>query len=191
MSYTTITESTNDVELLARIRAAIAREAWANEDYGATADGQLVREAGPDAILNALVWPCCIDFEADYAYAVESGHEHPGGDEVIPDAEVQSAVQTHWRTPPVEPAPQPATLTSLMPTSAAVGASNVELHAFGTGFADDAVLVFDGADQETTVMADGEVTATVDMPSAPGRVLVLVRSGGDPTGTQPFDVGGS
>ncbi len=106
MSYTTINQSTNDPELRARINAAVAKESWANEEFGSTPDGQLVQQSGPDSVVSALMWPCCIDFETDYAYAVDAGNEHPGGDPgVITDAAIQSAVQTHWRTPPVEEEP--------------------------------------------------------------------------------------
>lgn len=100
MSYQTITQSTRDTELLDRLRAAIAKETWANADLGATGTGQLVQQAGPDAVLGAFVWPCAIDFEAAYEYAVGAGNEHPGGDPgVVPDANILAAVQVHWPDP--------------------------------------------------------------------------------------------
>lgn len=180
MSYDTINRSVNDTELRDRVRSAIAKEAWANPDYGATSDGQLVQQAGPDSILGQLIWPCCIDFEADYAYAVDSGHEHPGGADVIPDAEVQSAVQVHWPTPPAPPAPVPPTITSISPGTAVAGqAGTVTLHVFGAGYGADTVVALGGTVVPTTVVGEGEALAELDAASAtPGMLPVVVSAGG-------------
>ena len=105
MSYETITQSTRDGALRDRITAAIGKETFANPAFGDTAAGANVKQYGPTSILEQLIWPCCIDFEADYAYAVESGNPNPGGDPgVIGDDEIGSAVQVHWPPDP-EPAP--------------------------------------------------------------------------------------
>lgn len=97
MSYTTITLSTQDAELTDRIAAAIAKETFAGEGFGDTPTGERVKAGGPYTVLAEFVWPCCIDFEADYAFAVDSGNPSPGGDPgVIGDDEIGAAVQAHW-----------------------------------------------------------------------------------------------
>jgi hypothetical protein len=103
VSYTTITQATEDQALTDRIMAAVAKESWANPDYGATGTGQSVRLNGPLAATAYFVWPVAIDTEDEYAYAVEADNPNPGGDPgVISDAVIQSAVQTHWPDPPPE-----------------------------------------------------------------------------------------
>lgn len=161
MSYTTITASTNDVELRDRIRAAIGKESWANEAYGATGTGSLVRDAGPDSVLGDFMWPCCIDFEEAYAYAVDAGNEHPGGDPgVIPDAAIQSAVQVHWPDPPAP---------------AAVG--------FHYDATDPMAVVLDNVPDGSDVdWGDGATGGTTHTFSAPGtHQVVIVPPGGDQT----------
>lgn len=118
MSYTTITQSTRDDALLDRLRAAVAKETFANEAFGNTPTGGVVQQAGPDAVLAQFVWPCCIDFEADYSYAIDGANENPGGDPgVIGDDEIQSAVQVHWPDPQwVEPPPpEPPVIDNTLP----------------------------------------------------------------------------
>ena len=117
MSLETITMSTRDEALLDRIRASISKETFANEAFGNTPTGQLVQQAGPDAVLSQFVWPLGIDFEADYAYAVDNENPNPGGDPgVIGDDEIGSAVQTHWPDPQwTEPEPPPDELDNELP----------------------------------------------------------------------------
>lgn len=105
MSLSTINQCTRDNDLVNRVRSAVAREAWANETQGATQMGQNVRQFGPDAYTPSFMWPVSIDYETEYAYAVDSGNPAPGLDPgVISDANISSAVQVHW------PADPPATL---------------------------------------------------------------------------------
>ena len=101
MSLTTITQSTQDDALRERLRASIAKESWANPLYGNTPTGQQVQAAWPNMqIEQQFLWPCCIDWEADYAYAVDNGNPNPGGDPgVIGDDEIQAGVQAHWPDP--------------------------------------------------------------------------------------------
>jgi hypothetical protein len=98
MSYSSIFASTVDQPLVQRIEAAIAKEAFHNEALGKTEAGRLVTETGsPASVLGAFLWPCCVDFEAEYEFALNSGNENPGGDPaVISDAELLSSVQANW-----------------------------------------------------------------------------------------------
>jgi len=98
MSYTTITQSTQDEALLERLRAAIAKEAWNNPTFGDTPTGEAIKTSWPNmAIEGQFVWPCCLDFEAAYESAVIAENPNPGGDPaVITDAAIGSAVQAHW-----------------------------------------------------------------------------------------------
>src|SRR3954470_21483528 len=98
MSYSSIFASTVDQPLVQRIEAAVAKEAFHNEALGDTEAGRLVVETGsPASVLGAFLWPCCVDFEAEYEFALNSGNENPGGDPaVISDAELLSSVQANW-----------------------------------------------------------------------------------------------
>jgi len=93
-----------------------------------------------------------------------------------------------------QPAPglgpvDPPVLTMLTPTTAVVGSPSFTLHVHGTGFAPDAVIVFNGYDEPTTVVSPTEVTTGVDMSvwTAPSLPLpVTVRSGGLVSNSLPF-----
>ena len=104
MSYTTITQATEDPALRNRVLAAAGKEAWASVIYGQTPTGKKIREDGPFASLNYFIWPTAVDTEAAYAYAVETGNPNPGGDRgVISDADIQAAIQAHWPDPIIPP----------------------------------------------------------------------------------------
>lgn len=106
MSLTSIQQSTDDEALLNRITSSIAKETFANPAFGDTNTGALVKQSGPGTVLFQFIWPCCIDFEVAYAYAVDNSNPNPGGDPgVITDADIQSSVQTHW---PADAAPAAA-----------------------------------------------------------------------------------
>ena len=95
MSYNTLDQSSKDLALQNRVLAAVQKEAQANAELAATPFGELVRDNPAEGI--RLMWPVCIDYESEYAYAVDHNHENPGGDEgVITDANIGSAVQAHW-----------------------------------------------------------------------------------------------
>jgi hypothetical protein len=97
LTYSSIYMSSQDDHLKNRILAAIAKEAWANEEMGRTAAGQKVIYGSPEEILPYIIWPACVDFEVAYEYALGESNTDPGGDAgVITDANIQSAVQTHW-----------------------------------------------------------------------------------------------
>jgi hypothetical protein len=107
MSLTSIQASTQDEALLNRITSSIAKESFANEQFGNTTTGQQVKQSGPNSVLNKFIWPLAIDFEQDYSYAVDEGNPNPGGDPaVISDEEIGSAVQVHWPMDPPPPGSQ-------------------------------------------------------------------------------------
>ena len=78
-----------------------------------------------------------------------------------------------------EPGMEP-TLTSIDPTSAAIGDPDLTLTVTGTNFTDSSVIVFNGGDEATTFVSDTEVTTTVkpSTASTPGDYPVTVRQGG-------------
>jgi hypothetical protein len=85
--------------------------------------------------------------------------------------------------------PTPPILTSLQPATAVLGGASFTLHVQGSGFGEDAVIVFAGHDEPTTVVSPTEVTTGVDMTvwQAPDTVPVAVRHGGGPlSNTLPF-----
>jgi hypothetical protein len=100
MSYTTITQATEDLALQNRIRAAAMKEAIAGApEYADSEFGQQLRDA-PSLALSRFLWPTAIDYETEYAYAVDADNPDPGGDPgVITDANLQAVVQTHWPAP--------------------------------------------------------------------------------------------
>jgi hypothetical protein len=105
MSLTTIARSFTDAELINRVRAAVAKETYANETLKATDTGKTVIQSGPDFVLQKFLWPVCIASEAEYAYAVDNDNPSPGGDPgVISDADISAAIQVNW---PVDVATTP------------------------------------------------------------------------------------
>jgi hypothetical protein len=97
MSYTTITASTRDVELQDRVTAAACKEAWnGGAEFVLSDFGDRLRTYPVEAV-TTFIWPVSIDYEAEYAYAIDAGNLHPGGDPgVITDANIQAAIQAHW-----------------------------------------------------------------------------------------------
>jgi len=69
-------------------------------------------------------------------------------------------------------------LSSLNPGTAVLGSANFTLSCIGEGFTPDAVIVFNGFDEPTTVVSETEVTTGVDMSvwAAPATLPVLVRT---------------
>ena len=97
MSYTTITQATEDQALKDRVTAAACKEAWAGgAEFVLSTFGERLRTYPQEAV-TAFMWPVAIDYETEYAYAIDQGNVNPGGDEgVITDANLQAAVQAHW-----------------------------------------------------------------------------------------------
>jgi hypothetical protein len=88
----------------------------------------------------------------------------------------------------VEVPPLPLVLSSISPSSAVIGSADVVLHAIGSGFTPDSVIVFNGGDETTVYVSDTEVTTIVkpSLASVAISVPVLVRNGDLPSGDQIF-----
>jgi hypothetical protein len=69
-------------------------------------------------------------------------------------------------------------LASLNPATAVLGSADFTVSCIGEGFTSDAVIVFNGFDEPTTVVSPTEVTTGVNMAvwAAPAVVPVLVRT---------------
>lgn len=110
MSYTTIMASTRDPALRDRVIAAAVKESYAGApEFSDTAFATSIHLT-PSLGLTFFLWPTCIDYEVQYAYAVDSDNPNPGGDVgVISDANIQAVVQLNWPPDgePVPPAPLP------------------------------------------------------------------------------------
>lgn len=79
-----------------RVMAAASKEAWTNPTLGGTPFGQQIKDNAA-AGASELIWPCAVDNESAYEYALEAGNPDPGGDPaVITDANILAAVQAHW-----------------------------------------------------------------------------------------------
>jgi hypothetical protein len=91
------------------------------------------------------------------------------------------ALGAGWSATPIDAADVGApVVTALEPTTVAVGQPSFTLHVIGGGFSGDAVIVFNGYDEPTTVVSATEVTTGVNMdvwlgPSLP--LPVRVRNG--------------
>lgn len=95
MSLNTLHQASRDQALIDRVVAAVQREAQSNPEFGDTAYGQTVLDNPQEGL--RLVWPVAIDYEDEYAYAIDNSNPNPGGDEgVITDANISAAVQAHW-----------------------------------------------------------------------------------------------
>lgn len=115
MSYQTITQSTRDAALQDRVVAGAMKEAISGAVEGSQFAAQ-VRQ-NPILALNTFMWPVAVEYETEYAYAVDQGNPNPGGDTgVITDANIQASVQANWppeavMNPPATPFPQPDPVT--------------------------------------------------------------------------------
>lgn len=97
MSYETIAKAFVDTNLINRVRAAVAKEAFANEALGDTVTGRIILSSGPDSVLPKFLWPVCIATEAEYAYALDVANPNPGGDPgVVSDGAIGSSIQANW-----------------------------------------------------------------------------------------------
>jgi hypothetical protein len=108
MSYTSIQTAVRDTALQDRVTAGAMKEAIAGgPEFKDSAFGGQLR-SNPILAVNTFMWPVCIDYEAEYEYALDGENPDPGGDPgVITDAMIGSAIQTHW---PEDPANLPADL---------------------------------------------------------------------------------
>jgi hypothetical protein len=78
----------------------------------------------------------------------------------------------------VPPGPAPV-LSALNPASVVLGSPDLTLSCVGTDFTPDAVIVFNGFDEPTTVVSPTEVTTGINMAvwAAPAVLPVKVRTG--------------
>jgi hypothetical protein len=96
---------------------------------------------------------------------------------VYSDAEAL-ALGAGWSPVPV--APPPPVVTALEPDTAALGSPSFTLHVLGTGFALDAVILWNGSEEPTTYVSDTELTTEVNMATAVVAITlpVAVTQGG-------------
>jgi hypothetical protein len=111
----------------------------------------------------------------------------PGEDEaVITDGMILSAVQLLIEA---ERPPAPLTLTALEPASASITAADFEGHVRGTGFTEDSVIIWNGAEEPTRFVDDTDVWTMVvpSVVTAPTVLDVYVRNGdGQVSNIVPF-----
>jgi hypothetical protein len=101
MSYTSIDTCVNDKDLQARVKSAASKEAWAGGDeFKNSPYGERLRTY-PDEAIATFMYATAIDYEDEYAYALDNGNEEAGKDPgVISDANIQASIQAHWPTSP-------------------------------------------------------------------------------------------
>jgi hypothetical protein len=127
-----------------------------------------------------------VSFEADSAeeaQAVVAAWDIPAGASVTVNASETITQGTVDDNGDIVGPPTPPTATELDPASAKAGAADVTMHVRGAGFTDDAVITFNGADEATTVVDDGDVSTVVkvsgeDFDVTPGEYPVSVRASG-------------
>jgi len=86
--------------------------------------------------------------------------------------------------PPPPPDEPPPVLARIEPDSA--GDWNVELHAFGSGFTPESLIVLGGDVYETTYVSGGDLSTVVPGSLAAGVYPVLVRTGTQESGALSF-----
>lgn len=95
MTAATIARAAQDPDLIARVTALAHKEIIYNADLAATTFGRGL--VSGIALITPLMYPVAVDTEAAYETAVNSGRGAPGHDvDVIPDANLTSAIVTHW-----------------------------------------------------------------------------------------------
>jgi len=90
---------------------------------------------------------------------------------VYSDAEAL-ALGAGWSPVPVPP--PPPVLDTLVPDTAVLGSPDFVLHVLGSGFAPDAVILWNGSAEPTTVVSDTELTTGVNMATASVAVAIPV-----------------
>jgi len=99
MSYSSISQAAQDQALIARVSAAVQKEAW----NGAVSSSDMAAQfrGSPTYGADQLIWPIAIDNEAAYDSALAGSNPNPGGDPaVITDANITAGVQAHWPADP-------------------------------------------------------------------------------------------
>ena len=117
-----------------------------------------------------------------YAYALETHPDdpdyRPGNDPaVITDEQILAAVQS--LLPQATARAVEVTVTSLEPSSASIEDADFEGHIRGTGFTEETVIVWNGADEPTRFVDSTDVWTTVvpSVVTSPTTVSVTVRNG--------------
>ena len=85
----------------------------------------------------------------------------------------------------------PPSITSLVPSSAAIGDPNFTLHVHGTGFRAEDVILWNGSPEPTTFVSATELTTGVNMATAevPMAIPVAVQAlTGQVSNAAPFDL---
>ena len=106
MSYSSLTRQVYDPVFQSRVQACAMKEAWHNEELGATDFGLALKrsQVSPQQVFS---WPVSIDNEDAYEYAINAENPDPGGDPtVITDEAILAGVQQYW---PQEWPPPPTT----------------------------------------------------------------------------------
>jgi hypothetical protein len=119
----------------------------------------------------------------EHAYTVSQTYPHWAYHATEPahlvysDAEAL-ALGAGWSPVPVPP--PPPVLDTLVPDTAVLGSPDFVLHVLGSGFAPDAVILWNGSPEPTTVVSDTELTTGVNMATAAVAVAlpVAVTQGG-------------
>jgi hypothetical protein len=136
--------------------------------------------ASLDAERAALVY----EYTTSQTYPRWAYHATEPAQLVYSDAEAL-ALGEGWSATPLAPTP---VVTALVPDTAVLGSPSFTLHVHGTGFAPDAVIVWNGTDEPTTVVSATEVTTGVNMATATAAVTVpvAVRNGDMVSDPLPF-----
>lgn len=89
---------------------------------------------------------------------------------------------------PPEVPPEPLTLTSIDPATAAIGGAELEMHAYGTGFTAASIITFNGGDEPTTFVSATDIWTTVQPSTAGvlGAFPVTVKRGEEETAPKDF-----
>jgi hypothetical protein len=177
MTYNTAADMAEDLALNRRLTAAVAAEGILDpKGWLYPRNWQVVSQPG-----WAQAWDS----------AVAGGVTNPGEDEgVITDGMILSGVQAviNSEKPPTEPGAAPV-LSSLEPASASITDADFEGHLRGTGFTEDTVIIWNGAEENTRFVDDTDVWTTVvpSVVTAPTVLDVYVRNGdGQVSGILPF-----
>jgi hypothetical protein len=168
MAYADIAALAADPDFAVRTTACYAVETLAVND---------IQDPGSWQAIHAWDMAAQPGFGDAYAYAVANENPRPGNDPaVITDAQILAAVQSLL---PHAPEPVEVTVTSLEPNSASITDADFEGHIRGTGFTEETVIVWNGADEPTRFVDDTDVWTTVvpSVVTSPTTLEVTVRNG--------------
>jgi hypothetical protein len=115
MSHSSIDRAANDAQLQERVKAAVYKELYTDDECRTSIFGQaLLNGSGfsPTGQLTSMYWAVAVATEAEYETAITGGNGSPGFDvTVIPDATITGVVQETWpreQPVPMTPAAPPA-----------------------------------------------------------------------------------